>query len=243
MDPTEDDDALLGLFVQKCAARDSEPLKRRIQELEQQVQDLIAELKLTFEKVDQQATTIRRYRAVLKQALENDVPLQPMLPPQPIPPVRTIEAAPIQPPPRAIEVEPSAPKRFRLAEPSTQSAQPCGEMIAEKKIRRPTQERSDGYAEITTGQTIWSVIVEFFNSNPNASLMSETMLIRHAGNLLLGDATKPYLDSKMIHRYFSHPFTCTDQDETMTVRTRMVEDKQVWYVFIPEWLKAKWRAG
>ena len=114
-------------------------------------------------------------------------------------------------------------------------------MIQDKRIRLLTQERSDGFPDVYVSTIIWQTIVNFFNNHANANLMDENMIIRECGASLLGNTDKPFLTRHQIRQYFNHPFTFQDSDQTMTVRSRLVQGQPVWMVFIPEWLKSEWR--
>ena len=154
-------------------------------------------------------------------------------PPSPLPP-------PLLPSPLPAPVEPSS-KRRRV--PSSPTAIRYGDLVADKKIRDVRRDRADGFPDVHVANTIWKAIVEFFETQPNANLMDEPMIIQQCGRLLLGCTPEPFLTPEMLHRYFSHPFTFQEGDQCIEVRQRLVDGQPRWMAFIPEWLKVKWRLG
>lgn len=86
---TREDEELIGLFTQQYQNKEEvRTLKRRNEELE-------AELKQAFVTLDAQASTIRKYRAILRQSLQPSPAPQPVAQTPPLPP-------PPPPPPRPI---------------------------------------------------------------------------------------------------------------------------------------------
>lgn len=118
-----------------------------------------------------------------------------------------------------------------------------GDCIQDKRIRRLTSERADGFKEVYLSNVIWDTIIRFFNSHANANLMDEHIIIQVTGQSLLSRSPTPLLSPRLIHQYFSHPMTFQPEDQTMFVRQRMIRNQMVWLVFIPEWLKAEWRVA
>lgn len=295
MTEANEDDELIGLFVQRYPGQEElASLRRRNEELE-------AELKRAFATIDTQASTLRRYRTLLRQTLDRNtttaavasaapplpapstLPPPPPAPPLPPPPSRILPRSvmehctqvytlegPVEvllptgtsstesqtrtnkrsrsitpPPPPPAMVKAPAPVVAAVPTPSAPAAPLVryGDLLHDKRIRFLTRERSDGFPEVYTSNIIWQVIVKFFNSNANANLMDEHMIIKEAGSCLLGDTNKPFLTRTMIQQYFNHAFTFQDSDQTMVVRTRMVQGQPVWMVFIPDWLKSEWRTA
>lgn len=238
----QEDEELLGRFVQQYqATHELRTLKRRHEELQ-------TELKQAFATIDTQATTLRRYRTLLRQMLDPAPSLELPVPPPASP-------LPTPPPPRATKPLLSSCTRLVTSETPpepvpTPSPPPiptnvlrCGDLIQDQRIRRLSPERSDGFKEVYVSNIIWQTIVQFFNDHPNANLMDEQMIIKACGQSLLTGTNKPYLTRHQIHQYFDHPFTFQPTDQTMVVRTRLLQNQQVYMVFIPDWLKSEWRTA
>lgn len=110
------------------------------------------------------------------------------------------------------------------------------QIIDQSKIKYPTS--YDDYRETHIGQVIWDTIVRCFRKSEGA-MVTDSMIIEEGGKNLLTDKDKPFLDKKMLHRYFSYPFTFegTEDEQTMVVRPVTNADEKTWVVFMPEWLR------
>lgn len=235
----DEDEELLKLFEQNYAGG----LKQEVLELRKKNAELEAELKQTFATVSEQSAIIRRYRATIGSVLGSAMTT----------PKRSRSASSESSPPKKTAeppnpVKPAIPKKQihsrLIAEPEKKSASDqvvCGgDVIQEKRIRLPTRDRSDGFQDIGMATTIWNCIIHFFETNADANLMDEHMIIKECGFSLLDDEDRPFLTHETIHQYFTHSFTILETDLWMNVRPRFVNDKQIWIVFIPKWLKDKW---
>lgn len=241
----DEDEELLQLLEQNYSGgSELAALKQEVSELRQRNAELEAELKQTFATVSAQSTIIRRYRATIGSVLGTTITTQ----------KRSRSASSESSPPNKPAVQPPNPvkppgqrKQIHsrlIADPEkkqTSDQVVCGgDVIQEKRIRLPTRDRSDGFQDISLATTIWNCIINFFETNADANLMDEHMIIKECGYSLLDDEAQPFLTHEKIQQYFTHSFTILETDLWMSVRPRFVNDKQIWIVFIPKWLKDKW---
>lgn len=241
-----DDQKLIELFSKKFVDESEE-----VSALKQKISNLEAELAKTFKVVAKQNTIIRQYRDIVGTVVHREkpvfvpekavvVPEKPIIPGKAVVPEKAFPAEkPSQTKPKQIQPRLIAEEKQQSIEKKRKVEVLAGHLIQEKRIRLPTRERSDGFSDISLAATIWNCIVTFFEHNVNANLMDENMIIRECGRSLLDDG-EDALTPEQIHRYFTHPFTITGTDLYMEVRPRFISDKQVWIVFIPQWLKEKW---
>jgi len=258
----EEDARLIELFQkQQQQANDSKGLQDEVDRLQSQVQTLNDKLKAKFLVISEQADIIRRYRSLLRKSIE-DLPSGVLDAMPVVPVVPVISAVPVVVPPSPVLSEKDPDSNEPLSTSSSDS--PCdakeskrkkrkrvpvltkaksaiklrrlNQIVDQSKIKRPTQ--ADDYRETHVGQAIWNAIIRCFE-NSDGGLVTEDMIIQAGGKNLLTNKDKPFLDKKMINRYFSYPFTFTEEDETMVVRPLTTADNKSWVVFLPDWLQKK----
>jgi len=113
------------------------------------------------------------------------------------------------------------------------------EIAEQNQIKFPTADDMN-YKDTAIGQTIWSTIVKCFRKYPGG-MITENMIIEEGGKHVF-NPKEYFLDKKMIHKYFTHPFKYKEDDKKMSIRpVLMAHGLTSWMVLIPDWLKAEFR--
>lgn len=109
--------------------------------------------------------------------------------------------------------------------------------ISEKnQIRYPTADDLT-YKDTAIGQTIWSTIIKCFRKY-QVGMITERMIIDEGGKHVFAP-NENFLDRKMIQKYFTHPFTYSDQDQRMVIRPVVTGNGKSWMVLLPDWLQTE----
>lgn len=113
------------------------------------------------------------------------------------------------------------------------------EIVEQNQIKFPTAEDMN-YKDTAIGQTIWSTIIKCFRKYPGG-MITENMIIEEGGKHVF-NPRENFLDKKMVHKYFTHPFQYNDNDKKMAIRpVLMANGLTSWMVLIPDWLKDQFR--
>lgn len=220
---------------QEVLQKEQEVLRKEQEVLQKELEQTKNELAKTFELVDSQNTIIRKYRSLLKDAL-GDVSKEHS--------PKMIQREMVEHEMEAHEMIGHAMEEHEVKhemvkpkmEKKVEKGIKCGDLVQNKRIYLP---KHGEYTNVHVATTIWNCIVRFFNTSPNANLMTEDMILRECGRL--PESQSDFLTREMIHNYFSYEFLTKPNEPFFELRTRMTDGKPVWIVMIPDWLKYQWQ--
>lgn len=257
MDWTEDK-----ILLEKLEKCDKLELRHReIAELKEQLVLKQKELDHRFKIITEQSDIIKRYRCLIKTLKLDEVSTDETCPklnaPLPIvvpPEVKVIVKK------RRREEEESESSDSSVSDTTIRDSDQVGkpetlakedkphsklkmrrlnEIAEQNQIKCPTADDMS-YKDTAIGQTIWSTIIKCFRKYPGG-MITENMIIEEGGKHVF-NPNQYFLDKKMIHKYFTHPFKYKDNDRKMSIRpVLMANGITSWMVLIPDWLKAEFR--